>query len=59
MRELPEKLRVLNTLDPNSGDSLLVAEFKVCVFFRVCARSGHKCTSFALSKVRQEKTAAK
>ena len=30
VRELPEKLRILNTIDPDSGDSLLVAEFKVC-----------------------------
>lgn len=29
VRELPEKLRILNTIDPDSGDSLLVAEFKV------------------------------
>ena len=29
VRELPEKLRVLNTVDPDSGDSLLVTEFKV------------------------------
>ncbi|XP_078355408.1 receptor-type tyrosine-protein phosphatase C-like, partial [Oculina patagonica] len=28
VRELPEKLRILNTVDPDSGDSLLVAEFK-------------------------------
>ena len=31
VRDLPEKLRVLNTIDPDSGDSLLVAEFKVHV----------------------------
>ena len=31
VRELPEKLRILNTVDPDSGDSLLVAEFKVCL----------------------------
>ena len=37
VRELPEKLRVLNTVDPDSGDSLLVAEFKV----RACARGCH------------------
>ena len=30
VRELPEKLRILNTIDPDSGDSLLVAQFKVC-----------------------------
>lgn len=29
VRELPDKLRVLNTVDPDSGDSLLVTEFKV------------------------------
>lgn len=29
VRELPEKLRVLNTVDPDSGDSLLATEFKV------------------------------
>ena len=29
VQELPEKLRVLNTVDPDSGDSLLVTEFKV------------------------------
>ena len=30
MRDLLEKLRVLNTVDPDSGDSLMAAEFKVC-----------------------------
>lgn len=39
VRELPEKLRVLNTVDPDSGDSLLVAEFKVCA----CVRVVHAC----------------
>ena len=29
VRDLPENLRVLNTIDPDSGDSLLVVEFKV------------------------------
>ena len=28
-RDLLENLRLLNTIDPDSGDSLLVAEFKV------------------------------
>ncbi|XP_022808866.1 receptor-type tyrosine-protein phosphatase epsilon-like [Stylophora pistillata] len=28
VRDLPERLRVLNTIDPDSGDSLLVAQFK-------------------------------
>lgn len=28
VRDLPENLRVLNTIDPDSGDSLLVVEFK-------------------------------
>lgn len=36
VRELPEKLRVLNTVDPDSGDSLLVAEFKVCLCMCAC-----------------------
>lgn len=34
VRELPEKLRILNTIDPDSGDSLLVAQFKVCARVR-------------------------
>lgn len=38
VRELPEKLRILNTIDPDSGDSLLVAQFKVCVRVRACVR---------------------
>ena len=37
VRELPEKLRVLNTVDPDSGDSLLVTEFKV---LKQCERAG-------------------
>ena len=36
VRELPEKLRILNTIDPDSGDSLLVAQFKVCARARTC-----------------------
>lgn len=34
VRDLPENLRVLNTIDPDSGDSLLVVEFKVLNFFK-------------------------
>lgn len=37
VRELPEKLRILNTVDPDSGDSLLVAEFKVSACVPACA----------------------
>ena len=29
VRELPEKLRILNTVDPDGGNTLLVGEFKV------------------------------
>lgn len=36
VRELPEKLRILNTIDPDSGDSLLVAQYKVCARVRTC-----------------------
>jgi len=36
VRELPEKLRILNTIDPDSGDSLLVAQFKVCACVWAC-----------------------
>ena len=40
VRELPEKLRILNTIDPDSGDSLLVAQFKVCARVRACVHGG-------------------
>ena len=41
VRELPEKLRILNTVDPDSGDSLLVAEFKVRACVRACGGGCH------------------
>lgn len=41
VRELPEKLRILNTVDPDSGDSLLVVEFKVRACVRACEGGCH------------------
>lgn len=40
--ELPEKLRILNTVDPDSGDSLVVAEFKVRCVPVMHPRNGEK-----------------
>ena len=34
VRDLPENLRVLNTINPDTRDSLLVAKFKVLNFFK-------------------------
>ena len=40
--DLPERLRILNTVDPDSGDSLVVAEFKVRSVSVMHPRNGEK-----------------